>query len=193
LAFLSLFVLACGSHRGEVVFPAAYVASRDLSPAPPTCSAPVQIQVTDARQTPSVVGRRFEEDKPTVEYPVKMEGDPAAYVKSGLEKSLRVGGGAASAKTPVTLAVTITQMSMEEKIVHLADFASQLSLEATLTSPTSSQTCWSGRVSGTGKNHGKGGNPTNYQETFSRALDDASDQLIKAPGFADALCGKCSS
>jgi hypothetical protein len=194
LASLPLLVLACGSVGSDVVFPAAYFSSRDNVPPPvPSCAAPVQVRVTDARPTPSVVGRRFEDDKPTVSYPIKMQGDAAAYVHSGVEKALQAGGGAPVGKTPASLVITITQIAMEEKKVHLADFTAQLGLDASLIPATSSQTCWSGRVSGSGRNHGKAGNQKNYQETLNQALDEATAQLLKAPGFADALCGKCSS
>ncbi len=193
LASLPLLVLACGSVRGDVAFRAAYSSSRDSVPLPvPSCAAPVQVRVTDARPTPSEVGRRFEDDQPTVSYPIKMQGDPAAYVKSGVEKTLQAAGGAPAGKTPANLVITITQITMEEKRVHLADFTAQLGLDAALTPATSSQTCWSGRVSGSGRNHGKAGNPANYQETLNRALDEATAHLLSAPGFADALCGKCS-
>ncbi len=194
LAFVSLFVFACaGPRQGEITFPAVYFSSRDnLPPAVPSCAAPIQVVVTDARLTPSVVGRRFEEEKPTVEYPIKMQGDAGAYVRNGVEKALQAAGGAPAGKAPANLAITITQIAVEEKTFYNAEFTGQIGVDAVLTRPTSSETCWSGRVSGSGRNYGKAGNPKNYQETLNRALDDATAQLLRVPGFTDALCGKCS-
>jgi hypothetical protein len=195
VAFLSLVVFACaGPSKGEITFPAAYFRSGEsLPPAVPSCTAPIQVVATDARPTPSVVGRRFEEEKPTVEYPIKMQGDAGAYVRNGVEKALQAAGGAPAGKAPANLAITITQIAVEEKTFYNAEFTGRMGLEVVLTRPTSSEPCWSGRVSGSGRNYGKAGNPTNYQETLNRALDDATAQLLRAPGFADALCGKCSS
>jgi hypothetical protein len=113
-------------------------------------------------------------------------------VQSGVEKAMQAAGGAPAGKAPASLAITITQIAVEEKVVHLADFTAQVGLEAALSRPATSEACWSGRVSGSGQNHGKAGNPKNYQETLNRALDEATAQLLRAPGFADALCGKCS-
>jgi hypothetical protein len=121
-----------------------------------------------------------------------MQGDAGAYVRSGLEKALKAAGDAPAGKVPVNLAITITQIAVQEKVVHLADFTAQVGFDAALTRPASSEACWSSRVIGSGQNHGKAGNPQNYQEVLNQALDQASAQLLRAPGFADALCGKCS-
>lgn len=127
-----------------------------------------------------------------MEYPIKMQGDPGAYVRSGLEVAMQAAGGAPAGKTPSNLAITITEIALEEKTFYNAEFKGRIGLDAVLNRPGSSNACWSGRVSGNGQNYGKAGNPKNYQETLNRALDEASAQLLSAPGFADALCGKCS-
>jgi|GEM_PF-6452231 len=115
LASLSLLVFGCaGPRQGEITFPAAYFSPHvgGLPPAVPSCAAPVQLVVGDARQTTSVVGRRFEEEKPTVEYPIKMQGDPGAYVRSGLQVALQAAGGAPAGKMPSSLAITITEIAL---------------------------------------------------------------------------------
>src|SRR5713101_1062375 len=96
VAFLSLVVFACaGPSKGEITFPAAYFRSGESAPpAVPSCAAPIQVVATDARPTPSVVGRRFEEERPTVEYPIKMQGDAGVYVRNGVEKALQAVDGA---------------------------------------------------------------------------------------------------
>ncbi len=194
VAFLSLVVVACaGPSKGEMTFPAAYFRSGEsLPPAVPSCTGPIQVVVTDARPTSSVVGRRFEEEKPTVEYPIKMDGDAVAYVRNGVEKALQAPGGAPAGKASANLAITIAQIAVEEKTFFNAEFTGRISLDGVLTRPASSAPCWSGRLSGSGRNYGKAGKQINYQETLNRALDDATTQLLKTPGFADALCGKCS-
>src|SRR5229473_3533223 len=99
---------------------------------------------------------------------------PAAYVRNGVEKALQAAGGSPAGKAPANLAITITQIAVEEKTFYNAEFTGRISLDVVLTRPISPEPCWSSRVSGSGRNYGKAGNPTNYQETLNRALDDAT-------------------
>ena len=69
-----------------------------------------------------------------------------------------------------------------------AEWAST-SFSSTASSPAP---CWKGRISGSGTNYGKAGNPENYQETLNRALEKATAELLSEKSFQDALCGKCS-
>ena len=208
LPLFALCLVACaGPRQGEVVFPATYSPSGGiLPPALPSCSSPIQVTVTDGRRDPSLLGRRFEEEKPTVDYPLRMSGDVMTYVRNGIERGLqRAGGKGASGPTAATLAVNVTQFLIEEKMFRNSEYYAQIALESVLTLPGSSQPCWKGFLRGSGNNYGRAGNPENYLETLNRALDQAVANLLSpapgqitgqvasaTPGFADALCGRCS-
>jgi len=148
--------------------------------------------VTDIRDNPSVVGRRYEQSSPTVDYPIRIQGDVPAYVRAGLDRALRVFSTSTGRPGAATLALTVTQLTVEEAIVHNSDFKGQVLLEAVLTSP-SGQSCWKGVGRGSSINAGRAGNTENYVETLNLALDRAVASLLAAPGFTDALCGRCSA
>jgi len=188
LSVISLAAVACaGPSKGPVSFTANYAPSGNLT-ALPSCAAASKVEVTDGRKSKSiVVGRRFEEDAPNVDYPIQMEGDIAPQLRTGLERIFK----RASDDTAKELDFTVRELFLEEKVFRNAEYDGRLALAAEVKAPGSSKTCWKGEVVGLGENYGKAGNPENYQETIGRALDAAVAELVKAPGFSDALCGAC--
>ncbi|WP_199243325.1 hypothetical protein [Vitiosangium sp. GDMCC 1.1324] len=196
--FLSLLplcaVAACaGSRQGATAFEASYRPSETLPPMSlPTCAGPVQVAVSEGRKEPSIiVGQRFSEEAPNETYPIQMKG-VVPYVQKGLERAFRRAGHQPAGSGVAKLDVAVTQFFLEEKMYYNSSFTGRVDLESAFTLPGSSQPCWTGRVSGIGENYGVAGSPENYQETFSAAMDRAAAQLFEAPGFADALCGRCS-
>jgi len=151
------------------------------------------VTVTDAREKPSPAGLRFEENKPDVTYPIEMTGDAVAYVQSALVANLKRAGSPAGGPSASALAVTLIQLNLEERTYHNAEFSGGVGLDLVLTTGSSPAPCWKGRISGTGTNYGKAGNPVNYQETLNRAVEKAMAELLFQKSFQDALCGKCSS
>jgi hypothetical protein len=192
---LPLAAIACaGPLTGGMYFtPSYYPSGGAVPPAVPSCSGPIAVTVTDAREKPAEVGRRFEENKPDVVYPIQMAGDAAAYVRSALEANLKRAGSPGGGQTTNTLAATLVQLSLEERTYHNAEFSGGATLDLTLTTANSPTPCWRGQISGSGTNYGKAGNPENYQETLNRALEKATADLLNQKSFQDALCGKCSS
>jgi hypothetical protein len=84
------------------------------------------------------------------------------------------------------------QLNLEERTYHNAEFSGGVGLDLVLGTASSPAPCWKGRISGSGTNYGKAGNPENYQETLNRALEKATAELLSEKSFQDALCGKCS-
>ncbi|MCI0569709.1 MAG: YajG family lipoprotein [Myxococcaceae bacterium] len=192
---LSSCAVACaGAQTGATAFEPSYFTSEEMgtSRTVPSCAAPLSVVVIDGRQEQGNVGVRFTEDEPNVQYPIRMEGDVASYVQSALERALERAGQSLGTKTPGAMHVRVTQLRLEEKVFRNSEFDGKVGLEVTLAFAGSELPCWKGELTGVGENYGRAGSEVNYQETVNRALDNAADQLLSAPGFADALCGKCS-
>lgn len=194
LFLLPLLTLACaGPLTGATSFAPAYASSGGPMPPVPTCSAPVVVAVTDARSKPSEAGRRFEEKKPNIDYPIEMTGSAAAWVQSGVEANLKRAGSPGTGKMAAALTITLVQLRLEERTYHNAEFSGDLQLDVVVGSTNPQIPCWRGQVSASGANYGRAGNPENYQETLNRALEKATATLLAQKPFQDALCGKCSS
>ena len=191
---LPLATLACaGPLTGGMFFtPAYYPSGGAVPPSFPDCSGAIAVTVTDAREKPAEALRRFEENKPDVVYPIQMQGDAAAYVRSALEANFKRAGSPAGGQSTSTLAATLVKLSLEERTYHNAEFSGEVGLDLVLNNSSSPAPCWKGRISGSGANYGKAGNPENYQETLNRALEKATAELLSQKSFQDALCGKCS-
>jgi hypothetical protein len=194
VAVLLCAVACAGPLTGPTTFQLAYYPSAGAAPpAVPACSGPIAVTVTDARKGPTEAGRRFEENKPTIDYPIQMTGDPAAFVKAALEANLKRAGNPGPGPVTSTLAVALLSIRLEEKTYHNAEFSGAIGLDVTISSANSASPCWKGQLTGTGTNYGKAGNPENYQQTLNRALERATLELLAQGGVQDALCGKCTS
>ena len=193
---LPLCALACaGPLTGAMAFAPSYYPSGGAVPPPvPSCSGPVTVSVTDARENPNPAGRRFEENKPDVTYPIEMTGDAVAYVRDALEANLKRAGSPAGGPTASALAATLVKLNLQESTFHNAEFSGDVALDVLLsTAQGSPAPCWKGRISGAGTDYGKAGNPENYQETLNRAVEKAMADLLSQKAFQEALCGKCAS
>jgi hypothetical protein len=191
---LPLATLACaGPLTGGMFFTPAYFPSGGaVPPSVPDCSGPIAVTVTDAREKPTEAGHRFEENKPDVVYPIQMQGDAAPYVRSALEANLKRAGSPGGGQNTSTLATTLVKLNLEERTYHNAEFSGEVGLDFILSNPSSPAACWKGRITASGADYGKAGNPENYQETLNRALEKATAELLSQKSFQDALCGKCS-
>ncbi len=191
---LPLAALGCAASLNEgASFPPKYYASGPLPRTVPTCSGAIGVTVVDGRDNPGEVGRRFEEQKPATDYPIKMTGDTTAFVKSALEGILKRAGNPGPGPTATTLAVTLDDVYLEEKTYVNAEFSAGVALQVVVSGANSSTPCWKGEITGNGNGYGKVGNTESYQQTLNRALENAVFNMFRQKKFREALCGKCAS
>jgi hypothetical protein len=170
-----------------------YRQSDQVPPALPSCAAPLGLEVSDARTDTQTVGRRFWEEHPNQDYPIRLDGKPEAFIENGLERALVRAGHPTQAGNAKNLTVKVTQLSVEEKVFRNAEYDGLVTLEVTLGAPGTTQPCWTGRIRGVSENYGKAGSAENYQETLSRAVDHAAKELFSNEEFGKALCGRCAA
>jgi hypothetical protein len=108
------------------------------------------VTVADSRDNPNEAGRRFEEQKPATDYPIKMTGDNAAFVRSALEDILKRAGNPGPGPTATKLAVTLDDLYLEEKTYVNAEFSGGVTLEVVVSGANSSTPCWKGEITGQG-------------------------------------------
>jgi hypothetical protein len=191
-AFLPLAVLGCvASLNDSASFTPKYAPAGPLPRTVPACAGPIAVTATDGRENPNEAGRRFEEQKPAADYPIKMTGDVPAYVKSALEAILKRAGNPGAGSTATTLAVTLEEVYLEEKTYVNAEFSGGVALEVVVS--VGNTPCWKGEITGQGTNYGKVGNTESYQQTLNRALENAVFNMFRQKKFREALCGKCAS
>jgi hypothetical protein len=168
-----------------------YVSGGAIPPSLPACAGTIEVSVTDEGEKPVELGRRFEEDKPSVVWPIAMNGNAADYVRDAIEANLQRAGNPGRGQTASTLKAGITQMTLEERTFHNAEFSGSVGLDLALVISAEGAPCWKGQIAGAGTDYGKAGNPENYQETLNRAIEHAMTDLLNQKGFRDALCGQC--
>ena len=193
VVLLLLMTLACaGPLTGATSFTYKYFASGGtIPPTLPGCAGTVDVSVMDERERPVQVGRRYEEDNPSVVWPITIKGSAADYVRDALETNLLRAGNPGRGQTASTLHARITQMTLEERTFHNAEFSGSVGLDLALVNAQGTP-CWKGQLTGTGTDYGKAGNPENYQETLNRAIEHATTDLLNQKAFRDALCGQCA-
>ncbi len=190
-----LAVVGCAGtlSEGSSFPPSYYPSGGAVPPTIPKCAGAIGVTVTEGRDDPADVGRRFAEKQPGVDYPIKMTGDASAYVRSAMEAILKRAGNPGSGPTATNLAVKLDQLYIEEKTFSNAEYSGGVTLEVVLTVANSPTPCWKGEISGGGTNYGKSGSAENYQETLNRAVEKATSDLLRQKKFREALCGKCAS
>ncbi|MGO9831639.1 MAG: hypothetical protein ACLPJH_15985 [Myxococcaceae bacterium] len=146
---------------------------------------------TDGREGFTEAGRRFEEQKPASDYPIKMTGDAVAYVQSALDGILKRAGNPGAGHTATTLAVTLDDLYIEEKTFVNADYTAGVALSVVVS--VGNTPCWKGEVTGQGSNYGKVGSTESYQQVLNRAFENAVFNMFRQKKFREALCGKCAS
>jgi hypothetical protein len=192
LVFLPLAVLGCkATLNAGATFPPKYYASGPEPRTVPACAGPIAVTVTDGRENPTEAGRRFEEQRPASDYPIKMTGDAIAYVQSALEGVLKRAGNPGAGTTATTLAVTLDELYLEEKTYVNAEFSAGVALEVVV--KLGNTPCWTGEITGQGSNYGGVGETEAYQQTVNRAFENAVFNMFRQKKFRAALCGKCAS
>jgi hypothetical protein len=187
--------LACGGYGAPTYFPASSAPyGKPMLLSLPPCAQSIQIFVTDHRANPTVIGQRYEEGTPSVLYPIQLQGDTAAYVRNALGTRLQQSGANAPNTSRETLVVELLQLMIDEKIFYNSEYNAQTNFQAAIWRPDNTvQPCWQRQIIATASNYGKSASIVNYQETLDRLMDAAISELVKAPGFAEALCGQCGA
>ena len=185
-------LLGCtGPLTGATAFHPAYYLSSNGIPAPlPACAHPLVVRAEDARANPTSAGIRYEENRPQVQYPISLQGDLRPAIQDGVEMGLRRAGGPPRGEgPPLTLSTRVTDLRIEERTFHNAEFTGILGVEVALFAPGAAAPCWKQRVTGRGENYGRAGNPINYEETVNRALENVTYQMLASADFQGAVCG----
>jgi hypothetical protein len=186
--------VACGGYGSPASFPVATAQYGKLVPlALPPCAQAVQLALADLRPDLWVIGQRYMENTPGTRYPIQMQGDALVYVGNALSLRLQQAGAVAPNSSQATLNVQLLQLILDESIFYNSEYSAQITLAIVLKSSGSALPCWQDQVYATASNYGRSASTENYQETLDRLMDAAMTQLVKAPGFSDALCGKCTN
>jgi hypothetical protein len=77
---------------------------------------------------------------------------------------------------------------IDEKSSRNSSYNATLVLGVEVLDAATKQVVWQARKSGQGGNYGEAGSAVNYQETVSRALEDALAALLHDQEFSRALC-----
>jgi hypothetical protein len=77
---------------------------------------------------------------------------------------------------------------LDEKTSRNSSYDATLVLGVEVVNAGTKQVVWQARKSGHGGNYGEAGSAVNYQETVSRALEEALAALLHDQEFARALC-----
>ena len=182
-------LVSCGVElRQGSSFPVQYLVQTPAYDAVADCTRYANLSVADARQARSVVGKRYGEDYPDQVYPISITGDLSTAVAAGaqtaFDKALVRQGNASNAD----IKLNVVSLSMEERSKFNSVFTAAMVLDVLVIDRRSQGIAWQSRKTGHGSNYGKRGSSVNYQETFSRSLDDALKQMVGDPEFSRATC-----
>ncbi|HZP91982.1 MAG TPA: hypothetical protein VFB20_03735 [Burkholderiales bacterium] len=160
------------------------------TPAVRPCAALSEFTVEDARESKDL-GRRSLERTPDINKPIALEGDPAAWVRTGAQEQMRRAGLRTGVAGQPALHMKVDQLTLSETVYVRATFDGRVTMSADLVPAGGTKACWTARISGFSQNYGYAGSTENYNETLNHALDRALIQLLSSSDFSENLCGKC--
>ena len=182
-------LVSCGVElRQGSSFPVQYVPQKPAYDAVADCARYTSFGVADARQARSVVGKRYGEDYPDQSYPISITGDLVAAVAAGTQVAIDKALVRQGTTSNADLKLSVVNLSIEERAKFNSVFTAALALDVLVIDRRSQSIAWQSRKTGHGSNYGKRGNPVNYQETFSRSLEDVLSQIVRDPEFSRAIC-----
>ena len=135
--------------------------------------------------TGNVIGVRTHESKP-LKAEVTTDSDITAWVQSGVQGFLTQNGFTLQPMAPQLL-IRLDSLHSTESIWYRSSIDAQLAITGSLRT-ASGRICGGQRVNGEGGDYGYAGSIQNYQNSFNKALDSATGNLMRAPGFQEALC-----
>jgi len=194
-SLLSLTLLmSCGVElRQGSSFPVQYLVQKPAYDAVADCARYASFSVADARQARSLVGKRYGEDYPDQSYPISITGDLATAVAAGaqiaFDKALLRQGNTSNAD----IKFSVVNLSIEERAKFNSVYSAALALDVLVIDRRRQSIAWQSRKTGHGSNYGKRGSSVDYQETFSRSLEDALSQIVRDPEFSRAICSANAS
>jgi hypothetical protein len=185
----ALLLLACSHFTGEQ-FPGRYRREGDTPSTALACSLGFsKVTVRDPRPDPNLVGDRSRQDRAGA-FPVTMIGEPAQWVREGVESQLRAGAYKLGDANAPALNITLNTVDLHENVFSNADYRARVVLDVAIVL-ADGKTCLTTSVEGEGKNYGRAGNLDNYSQTLNRALDAITVALLNMPAVRDSTCGKC--
>jgi len=149
-----------------------------------SCPVISGVQVQNA-VSGKVIGVRTHESKP-LKAEVTTDSDIAAWVQSGVQGFLTQNGFTLNPAAPA-LIIRLDALHSTETIWYRSSIDAKLEITGSLHS-ASGKTCGGQRVAGEGGDYGYSGSIQNYQNSFNKALDNATGNLVRASGFQEALC-----
>jgi hypothetical protein len=186
-ALVLLGIGACAVSKVDpLTVPLKYTADQKSANTLGAVSCPVisEVQVQNA-VSGNVIGVRTHEKKPlTAE--VTTDSDIAAWVQSGVQSFL-VQNGFTLKPTAPKLVIRLDSLHSTESIWHRSSISARMEITGSLHT-AGGKTCGGQRVTGEGGDYGYAGSIENYQNSFNKALDNATGNLVRAAGFQEALC-----
>ena len=149
-----------------------------------TAGQPLAVAVSDDRQEKAAVGRNLEKEGRPI--PILAERQsPEQFVAEVVSRELGKAGVSIapdSSQAHCTLRLAIARFWTEESSLYRGSIAAKAVLVT-----KNGKSMWSGDVVGESKRFGRSLSTENYQQTFSDAALDLVSNLLRSPGFRDAL------
>jgi hypothetical protein len=144
-------------------------------------SAKLQVpKVADARQNPMLLGENKEKTPPRV---ITTSDDVPAFVTEHMKQIIAAAGlNVVDSGGTHVLKAELKQFYVDETDTYKGDVRLLVSL-----TNAGGKTVWSGTTGGSSTRFGRSYKAENYYETLSDSLIEATYNLLKNPGFHDAL------
>jgi hypothetical protein len=144
----------------------------------------VAVRTTDQRTDAAAIGSNTENpDKPVPIYPALPP--PDTFVQDAVSREL-ANAGLTVEKDPKAATKILTLDLKRFWTDETSTYQATIIVDANLTGMTG-RSFWRGQVTGTNKRFGRSLSPENYQESYSDAVVDLVQNLLRNPTFVEAL------
>jgi len=148
---------------------------------------PVRLAVTDDRSDPADIGESSDDDNKL--WPVHATNDVTAWAHDALQKTLTGWDIKLADNAPLTLAVKLTAVKLEESNKAVGStFHAEVKLAAALKNAKGG-VLWDGTAFGDATRYGKSRSEENANEVFSDAIIEAAADLIGNEDLQGAWAG----
>lgn len=149
------------------------------------CASVKDIAFKDTRADKFLAGSRAPETSPQEKHPIRLKGYAIDWVREGVNATFHRAGLRRSNDGNGRVLVQLTSLDLIELQFNNSEYFARVLLDVVVYAKSSKT---SFRVAGEGKNYGTPGDALNYNETITRALDEALRGLIENPAFGQSLC-----